>query len=190
MSVNMSSTATIIIIVAVIAVASIGAAAVMMNNGEDDGPIDNGGARLSYVGSTSDVISLYLSQKGSSERILLDGGGTFDIPPNDAIIIAVAINPSSDITIDKDSIMVERDDGIFKTTYKCTVAFGHTSSEDPVKIDSTSAYYSFTPKPGETVDLGLFVTNYYRCGSGPIRRRPIGSAMPFRRGRHHPKSPP
>ena len=148
-------------VIAVVAVI-IGAAAFMIDNNNDNPIIDDSETELEFVGNMStNVISLYLSQKGSSERTLLDNGGTFKVPMKDAIIIVVANNPSGDIIIDKDSIMVPKQDTFSETTYKCTVAFGKTSSEDPVKIDSTSAYYSFTPKSGETVNLGLFVTNYY-----------------------------
>ncbi len=148
-------------VIAIVAVI-VGAAAFVFDNGNDYPVIDDNEAELEFVKNPStDIISLYLSQKGSSERTLLDNGGTFAVPSKNAIIIVVASNPSGDITVDTDSVMVPMNDSIFETTYKCTVMFGPTSSEDPVKIDSTSAYYSFTPKPGETVNLGLFVTNYF-----------------------------
>lgn len=148
-----------VIVVAVITVVAGCAAAAMMDNGGDDKPADNTGAKLEFPGQVSAyAVKLYLSQKGSSERISLDNGGTFDVP-EDPIIIVVAANPADTITINGDSVMVEHKDEIFPTTYKCTVAFGQTSSEDPVLIDSTTAYYSFSPKPGETVHLGLFVNS-------------------------------
>ena len=148
-------------VIAIVAVI-IGAAAFVIDNGNNYPVIDDSDTELEFVGNMStNVVSLYLSQKGSSERTLLDNGGTFKVPTKDAIIIVVANNPSGDITIDKDSVMVPKQDTFSETTYKCVVMFGPTSSEDPVKIDSTSAYYSFTPKSGETVNLGLFVTNYY-----------------------------
>jgi hypothetical protein len=145
-----------IVIVAVVAVAAIGAAVVLMNNGNGDKTVDDtNGIQMEFVGNiASYMFSVYLGQKGSSDRTLLDDGGTFDVPADDPIIILVAKNPSADISLDGNKIVIPLSD----ETVKANIGFQYATVDAPVLIDSTSAYYPFTPN-ADKINLGVFASS-------------------------------
>ena len=150
------SKALIVVIIAVIAVAAIGAAVVIANNGDDKGKDTEGNSsELYFVGSMSTyAINVYLGQKGSSEMTLLDGGGTFQIPSTDAIIIVKAVNPTGAISVEGNKILIPMTDG----TVKANIGFDKADIADPVIMDSVTTYYAFTPK-ADRVNLGVFTNS-------------------------------
>ena len=143
----------------IVVIAAIGAAFVMINGDNNDingGDDDTNGAQLEFVGNMeSYTFNVYLSQKGSSERTLLDDGGTFDVPSSDTIIIIVAKNPTADISLDGNKILIPLSD----ETLKVNIGFQYAELDTPVLLDSKSAYYSFTPT-ADKINLGVFSTNY------------------------------
>jgi len=147
----------IVIVVAVVAVAAVAAAVVLMNNGGDKSGEggDTDGAQLSCVKNLADYeVSVYLGQKGSADMVLLDNGGTFDIPSKDPIIILKAKDTVANIYVQENHVMIPR----ASETLTATVGFQYADNEDPVIMDSVTAYYAFTPK-ADLVNLGLFITN-------------------------------
>jgi hypothetical protein len=142
----------------VIAIVAVAATVMLVHSGGNDpniGSNDGGGYQLSFPGNLSDdEFSIYLGQKGSSDMTLLDAGGKFTIPASDAMIMVVAKNPTADVSVDGNDVLIPENDG----TLKVTVAFDNAKTDDPVVMDHDSAYYAFVPNV-ENVNLGLFTTN-------------------------------
>ena len=145
-----------VLAVSVLAVAAVGVFLVMADD-DDRGRIGGSAPQLEFMGNMStEHLSVYLGQEGSSDRVLLDGGGTFAIPSN-PVIVVVANNPTSAISVDGDGIVIPQSSG----TVKAVVGFqnGQATASAPVLIDSGSAYYAFTPASVPTVNMGLFVNS-------------------------------
>ena len=144
----------VILVASVLAVAAVGTV-LLITHDDDRGKIGDGSPQLEFIGNIStEYLSVYLGQEGSSDRVLLDGGGTFAIPPNPQIVV-VAKNPSAAISIDGNGVVIPQSGG----SVKATVGFqnGQATAAAPVLIDSGSAYYAFTPASVPAVNMGLFV---------------------------------
>ena len=157
---------TAIIIAIVVAVVVILAATMLMDNGKK-GEIEENEPQLYVTKNMSDnIVDVYLGEKGSSDMILVNEGGTFKIPKN-PVITVVAKNPVADLSVDGKRIVVP----MSSDTYYVTVAFDKGKWDAPVLIGSDSAYVAFMPdKSVKTINLGLFMTNDPDSGSLPNAR--------------------
>ncbi len=146
----------VIIIAIAVAVVAVCAVTMLANNDKDNGS-EADGSELVVMKSMSDYLfNLYLGQKDSSEMTLIDAGGTFEIPDN-AVILVSAKNPSANISVEGKKIIIPTSDD----TWYVTIAFDKAKWDAPVVQSTSSAYVAFAPdKAGETVNLGIFVTNY------------------------------
>ena len=145
----------IAIVAAVIIVAAAGAAVFFMKGDGKDGGGVEGGSQLNVEDNTASYLfDLYLGQKGSSEKTLINAKGTYVIP-SDAIIIVSAKNPSGPLTLQDKYIVIPTEDD----TEYVSIGFQYASKDGMAIMDSSTASVSFTPSAG-TVNLGVFVTNY------------------------------
>jgi hypothetical protein len=149
------SKAVLFLVAAIVAVVAFSVAVAVTTNENLQKDIDNDGVQMEFVGNIEkDMFNMYIGQKGSSEKILIDDGGTFDVPSSDPIIILVVKNPASPISIDGNKIIIP----MSEETWKVNIGFQYADVGTPVLIDSNSAYYSFTPN-AQKINLGVFMTN-------------------------------
>jgi len=146
----------IVIVAAVVIVAAAGAAVVLMKGDGDKGTdVTNGVQLVAQKNMSDNLFNLYLGQDGSSERTLIDAGGTFNIPSN-PVIILVAKNPSADISLKGSKIVIPDE---FENDY-VSIVLPNTTAETPVIQDSSTAIIKFNPNGSADVNMGVFVTNY------------------------------
>ena len=142
----------VIIGVVAVAVVAIAAATMLMDNDKNNS-VENGSSLFTMGNISSNIFDLYLGEKDSSDMTLINDQGSYPIPSN-AVILAVAKNPSGDVSVKENKIVIPTADD----TYYVTIAFDAADKENPVIKDSKSAYVAFTPGKGQ-VNLGIFVTN-------------------------------
>jgi len=146
----------IVIVAVVVIVAAAGAAVVLMKGDGDKGTdVTNGVQLVAQKNMSDNLFNLYLGQDGSSERTLIDAGGTFNIPSN-PVIILVAKNPSADISLKGSKIVIPDE---FENDY-VSIVLPNTTAETPVIQDSSTAIIKFNPNGSADVNMGVFVTNY------------------------------
>ena len=147
--------AVLVLTAAIVAVVAFGVAVAVTTNEDIERNANNAnGVQMEFVGNIEkDLLSVYIGQKGSSERTLVDDGGTFDVPSSDPIIILVVKNPASPISIDGNKIVIQKSE----SHVKANIGFQYANVDAPVLIDSNSAYYSFTPT-ADLIHLGLFTS--------------------------------
>ncbi|MBE6523656.1 MAG: hypothetical protein E7Z65_02115 [Thermoplasmata archaeon] len=149
------SKAVLLLTAAIVAVVAFCAAVVVTANEDlEKNPSNADGAQMEFIRNNQQYLfTMYLGQKGSSERTLVDDGGTFNLPSSDPIIILVAKNPASPISIEGNKIVIPHTD----YNAKANIGFQYADVDPPVLIDSNSAYYTFTPT-ADLIHLGIFVS--------------------------------
>ncbi|MBE6514454.1 MAG: hypothetical protein II933_04330 [Candidatus Methanomethylophilaceae archaeon] len=146
----------IVIVAAVVVAAAAGAAVVLLkDDGKKVADVTNGVQLVAEKNMADYLFNLYLGQEGSSDRTLIDAGGTFDIPDK-PVIVLVSKNPSAELSLKGSKIVIP---GEFDTNY-VSIVLPNTTADDPVIQDSGTACIKFTPNGSAAVNMGVFVTNY------------------------------